>query len=506
MKYWEETERACAIRARVHALLDELGVAPTPVNYELWFHYELSQNLDLRRALDAAVKNGTANDLARAREIHTRFFIQCDDRVDQAGATIRKELVQLVSALTTAGEGAAAYGKALDTTGADLKQVGALSELNRVVETAALATSQMEERNRVLEAQVQASSRELETLRAKMDAIRQESRVDALTQLANRRAFDERIESAIKDASTERKSLCVLMCDIDRFKIFNDTWGHTTGDQVIRLVASLVKSNVKGKDLAARYGGEEIVVLLPQTSLSNAVTIAEQIRASIESKEVVKKSSGELLGQVTVSIGVAQYLSGESSEMLIGRADSHLYAAKQRGRNQVSWIRHADHTGDQRLQSGAPPPTQTVGNSLSAVSKSSPALELEFVDQDTPLIVDAEVKLSDRRLMRLHEWWCAARTNAASPIWHDYFLSQIDFIKDYAHVHSLQKTGQQIIVRFAGAAIIQALGADPTGHLYSATEASLSDLQSTANRTFELVKLTKAMNAPCVPIQKAFAI
>ena len=112
-----------------------------------------------------------------------------------------------------------------------------------------------------------------------------ESLLDPLTGLANRRCFDERVNEAVREVAAEGGDLCILMGDVDHFKKFNDTWGHATGDQVLRLVAQCFKGNTKGRDTAARYGGEEFVVVLPQTSVDNAITIAEQIRRPVESEE-----------------------------------------------------------------------------------------------------------------------------------------------------------------------------------------------------------------------------
>ncbi len=125
------------------------------------------------------------------------------------------------------------------------------------------------------------------------------------------------------------------MCDIDRFKQFNDTWGHQTGDQVLRLVGNCLSENVKGRDTAARYGGEEFAVVLRRTALKDAVKLAEQIRVSVESKKLVKKSTGDILGRISISIGVAQCAEGEEGTSLIQRADACLYRAKHCGRNCV---------------------------------------------------------------------------------------------------------------------------------------------------------------------------
>ena len=125
------------------------------------------------------------------------------------------------------------------------------------------------------------------------------------------------------------------MTDVDHFKHFNDSYGHLTGDQVLRLVAMSVKQNVKGQDIAARYGGEEFAVVLPNTVLRSAITVAEHIRRAVMTKELMKRSTGENLGRITVSIGVAALRPGETPQALIERADGCLYAAKRAGRNRV---------------------------------------------------------------------------------------------------------------------------------------------------------------------------
>jgi diguanylate cyclase len=126
-----------------------------------------------------------------------------------------------------------------------------------------------------------------------------------------------------------------MLTDIDHFKAFNDNFGHLTGDQVLRLVAMAVKHNVKGKDTAARYGGEEFAVVLPNTALRAAVTVADHIRRAVMAKELMKRSTGEHLGRITISIGVAALRKGDSGQSLIERADTCLYAAKRHGRNRV---------------------------------------------------------------------------------------------------------------------------------------------------------------------------
>jgi diguanylate cyclase len=165
--------------------------------------------------------------------------------------------------------------------------------------------------------------------------VRTESLTDPMTGLANRKFFNESLDKAMTEAAARGEPLSLMMIDIDHFKTFNDTYGHLTGDQVLRLVATSVKQNIKGQDIAARYGGEEFVVVLPNTVLRSGLTVADHIRRVAMSKELMKRSTGQHLGRITVSIGVAALHKGDTALSLIERADVCLYAAKHNGRNRV---------------------------------------------------------------------------------------------------------------------------------------------------------------------------
>jgi diguanylate cyclase len=192
----------------------------------------------------------------------------------------------------------------------------------------------MEIRTRTLESELQKSSDQVSELRGRLADVAKETMTDPLTGIANRKAFDAAMETALL-ALAEGDNVSLLMCDIDHFKKFNDSWGHQTGDQVLRLVANCLSDNVKGRDTAARYGGEEFGVLLRGANLAAASHIAGQIRLGVQGHKLVKKSTGDVLGTITISIGVAQFRPGDSAESVIRRADACLYGAKQNGRNMV---------------------------------------------------------------------------------------------------------------------------------------------------------------------------
>jgi diguanylate cyclase len=186
-----------------------------------------------------------------------------------------------------------------------------------------------------LERELAATQGQMSTLHRDLDLILTECMQDALTMLSNRKAFDLGLARAIAGAEGTSEPFSLLLIDIDHFKRFNDIHGHLAGDQVLRLVAAALKQRVRSTDLTARYGGEEFAIILPSTALRLAKPVAEQLRLAVMGKDLVRKSNGENLGKVTVSIGVAAYRPGDRTASILERADECLYAAKRAGRNLV---------------------------------------------------------------------------------------------------------------------------------------------------------------------------
>jgi two-component system cell cycle response regulator len=158
---------------------------------------------------------------------------------------------------------------------------------------------------------------------------------DQLTGLHNRRYMSRHLDNLVSNAAESGKPLAFLIMDIDHFKSVNDTYGHDIGDEVLREFAKRIGANVRGIDLACRYGGEEFVVVMPDTDMSFAFTVAERLRKSVEMTMFnVSRAPGKL--PVTISIGIAASQgSGDTAEKLLHRADQALYKAKRDGRNRV---------------------------------------------------------------------------------------------------------------------------------------------------------------------------
>ena len=329
-------EQAQAFAKTALDLMGACAVPATPDNYELFYAYAAGDNPAITQVMGplVAAKKPLAPGLLHELRLRCLPSARTVEAMEQLTGGMGTAIDEILGRLEAAGRDAVSYSDTLSAASGQLGGARSPADLAKLVEGLLGATRAMELRAKNLENELQASSQQVNDLRAKLDDVRKESLTDPLTGIANRKAFDDAGRAAAK-AAAEGEDVSLLICDIDHFKKFNDSWGHQTGDQVLRLVANCLSENVKGRDTAARYGGEEFAVVLRGIGLEGAARLAEQIRATVETKKLIKKSTGDVLGTITISIGVAQFASGEAVEAVVRRADACLYGAKSHGRNMV---------------------------------------------------------------------------------------------------------------------------------------------------------------------------
>jgi diguanylate cyclase len=349
----DEHDRTFAFAELALDQIRALHQPASPRNFEIWYHYATGYNAALNQSINEALaKRGTLSD-ADLDQIFDTYIAESRmvERIDTVGSRVLDEIKQVLVTIDAAAGSATSYSKRLNVASEKLAQAGDGDALRAVIEHLIQGAQEMEHNNASLESRLAASRQEIEQLQQNLETVRTESLTDPLTTLSNRKFFDAALTNAIADAAEKNEPLSLLMTDVDHFKRFNDQYGHLTGDQVLRLVALSVKQNVKGKDIAARYGGEEFVIALPNTPLQSAITVADHIRRAVMNKELMKRSSGERLGRVTISIGVAALRPEETAQLLIDRADKCLYVAKHQGRNRV--ISESDSQADSDCQSAS---------------------------------------------------------------------------------------------------------------------------------------------------------
>ena len=334
----DDNQRSLAFAETALSQIRSLNQSAIPRNYEIWYAYAAGYNAALNKVINETLaRHGklTEGDL---EQIHATYLshARATDRIDEVGARVVGEIGDVMAVISEALGMTASFGDSLKGASNNLAS-GAQDrdQVKSVVEMLVKSTQTMQTTNKALEERLTNSRQEINNLQQNLEAIRAESLTDPLTGLANRKLFDRTIVSAISTANESSEPLSLLMLDIDHFKSFNDNYGHLTGDQVLRLVGMSLKQAIKGADTTARYGGEEFAVVLPNTGLRQALAVADNIRRAVMSRELKKKSTGEILGRITISIGVAMLQAGDDVLSLIERADGCLYSAKRAGRNRV---------------------------------------------------------------------------------------------------------------------------------------------------------------------------
>ena len=317
--------------------LEAHAIAPSPRNYELWAAYCLDVLPDLTREIAALQDRQAAfTELALEELFERHLATRLSETLAEASDGIARQLTEALTSLRGAAESAGDYRTQLQSASGQMEAGLDAASLRAIVDRLNAATQTMLARNQALEQRMEASARDVDGLQTMLQAARHEALTDGLTGLANRKHFDEELSRQMRNAAAGNQPLALILCDIDYFKRVNDTWGHGIGDSVIRLVASVLKRTAASEALAARYGGEEFALLLPGASLRDAHQLAETIRQTLKAQKPKRKSTGESLGAITLSFGVAEWRRDETAATLIERADACLYASKRTGRDRVT--------------------------------------------------------------------------------------------------------------------------------------------------------------------------
>jgi len=333
--------RAPQAYSLAHQAIDEMQKAsiwPTPLNYELWVHYISEPDGPLGRELKRLLSSDAPFTDAAAEMLAAEFLPRgrLSEEIRDVGAVLNRELAAVAVAIDNARKTQAAYGATLAEASEKIQATDKSEDLGQIVSNLTNATRRIQRHTNALEKRLESSNREVIRLRDHLEQVRRDAMTDALTNLANRKTFDERMAQICGDDEAGSQILTVALIDIDHFKRFNDTWGHQTGDQVLRYVASVLGRVAKEPRLAARYGGEEFAIVFPGEKPEDVETALNAAREEISSRSLRRRSTNDDLGAVTISIGYAVREPNETAHGLLERADAALYGSKRNGRNRVT--------------------------------------------------------------------------------------------------------------------------------------------------------------------------
>jgi len=340
MQYQQGNAQAQEIARLVFPLMTRLGIPMNPVNYALWYEYYLGRCEGLVSALDKIQSGEQPYEPEQAKALFLRYVatpgIETLERIESEVCRLLADVIQIV--LDT-GLDLGKYSSLLQGCSTRLESADDLRAIRQLVATLKADTNEMADSGRMAAGFLKEHADEIDNLRAELDRVRQEAVRDPLTGLANRRAFDERLAESLDDSLQQLKKICLLMVDIDHFKRINDKHGHQIGDKILQYVASVLKKNFKGKDLVARFGGDEFAVIVENAPIAGVQRVAETVREQISEGTLKRTDTGEPLGKVTVSIGCDCLKPDDKPNDVLTRADEALYSAKQNGRNRVELYR-----------------------------------------------------------------------------------------------------------------------------------------------------------------------
>jgi len=336
MAYTESSERSAEILRLVLPRIAQHGGDYAPPAYTIWYEHLTGVNPSLSAALQSLLQERPALERSTIEQLYAEHIRDKDARsTGQLQTALGALMRKLVLAVATSDDGVEAYAKALAAGEQALGSVSDAAGLQHMIRSLVDATASARETTKTLRTEVTTTRTEMETLRARLSSLQGEALVDPLTSLRNRRGFDQAVTELYGERPGDLVGAALMLVDIDNFKRVNDTYGHLFGDQVIRAFAQLLAGTIKGNDVASRFGGEEFLILLPDTPGSGAILLAERIRTAFGQMRFRRAGSAETCDSVTISIGIAVPAPTESLEYTIERADQALYQAKNDGRNCV---------------------------------------------------------------------------------------------------------------------------------------------------------------------------
>ena len=322
-----------AIYQSIGKFLADHGLYPTPDNYALAYALFADEGSAAAKAVRSATSDGIRLSQREADRIKSEIGLPVTAAPQQSGgidptvlAAAHQRVEEFAALVEAQRVDAQSYRTDLQA-GADRLEAGEGGSIAALV----AITRAMADRTKKVEEQLTAAHDETRQLREKLAESTQEARRDPLTQLPNRRAFEEKLAEVEKKGA----ALSLAICDIDRFKRINDQYGHSVGDRVLRLVADTLKAGCAG-NMVARLGGEEFVVLFEDMDMAEAARILDDTRELLAARNFKLRESDQPLGRITFSAGIARGRKAGSGPAL-KRADELLYEAKNGGRNQIRY-------------------------------------------------------------------------------------------------------------------------------------------------------------------------
>jgi diguanylate cyclase len=331
----DEAAKAAEYLRLTMAKLNQYQLPFTPVNYGLFYIYVSGKNTSLNKKIDLHLNDGTLTH-ENAVKLFVNFFFICSEEItDGLRSELLDTLTEVISSLIEVAGKSSLSNKQLEAHINTLTSTQSTHNVLSVVSSIVHVTRQFVDDTRQLETDLLVTSKGLNTLKNELAHARIEASTDSLTGLLNRRGFDQQLKKMLHDRRKSGAGFCLIMADLDHFKDINDNYGHLFGDKILKAFARLLTDKTRSTDYVSRFGGEEFILILPETSIDNAFNVAENIRKAVEKLQVRNTKTGDIINTITASFGIAGHRFDEPANDLVYRCDSALYKAKQSGRNKT---------------------------------------------------------------------------------------------------------------------------------------------------------------------------
>lgn len=317
-------------------LMAKYKIPVTPENYWVWYQFITGDVPPIRESIERLIDTSGVIDETATQALYRRYGESPDQQhIASAESTMRRLLESITYSLNAADSEVSRYEASLGECAEELTNEISTDRLKLLVDALTKSTQRMHEGSSSLHSNLDASQEEVKALKEELQRAKAEAKTDPMTRLANRKGLEDELDILRADPDATAATHTLLIADIDKFKLVNDTYGHIFGDKIIKVVAKAFDNQTKGKDIAARFGGEEFVVVLPSTTIDGGIAVSESIRQSIANGRIFNPKTKEEIQRITISIGVTEFDLTEDIDTVIERADAALYRAKEGGRNRV---------------------------------------------------------------------------------------------------------------------------------------------------------------------------
>lgn len=312
----------------------QFNVPINPINYAIWYEYVSGNNAKLNYTLDELLKQQKSIDSDTSFSLYKNYVCNTSmETLEKVNQGLQNIFADVTHSIKATHHKTVECDQNFQKNSTLLENFSTQPDLQLILTDIIQETKSLSVTSQLMQAKLNQANQEIEALRKELNQVRTLALTDGLTGLLNRRAFNEILDQQIE--TNTNKDLYLALLDIDHFKRINDTHGHTVGDHILKYIATLLKKHTDAHYHTARYGGEEMAIIMPASSKEKAYGVTENIRNALEKSLLKRKDNGGSIGKITISIGITAIQANDDAESFIRRADKALYTAKETGRNKV---------------------------------------------------------------------------------------------------------------------------------------------------------------------------